>query len=187
MTPSILDLYILALIDRGAGSKYDLLKLGGVSLGSSSPAVKRLQLAKLVVQDDDGTDGRRPRHGLKLSPSGRRLVRKDWEVHLTSSSSEDLESILRLMDVAIHYGAAPAKIARFLEAAASYRLSMSRPVRTAANKAGEFSVMDMQKRWKSTRLLAEAKFLTQLAESTSPDKSTQRTKQSPTKTPRTWS
>src|ERR1700733_14201594 len=42
---SVLDLFILSLLDRGLETPYDLNRQGGLSLGSTVPALRRLESA----------------------------------------------------------------------------------------------------------------------------------------------
>lgn len=66
MNPSIFDVYLLSLIDRGLETPYDLLKQGGVSLGSAVPALRRLEAASLVKRMAQVGSSKRLRHRLKL-------------------------------------------------------------------------------------------------------------------------
>jgi DNA-binding PadR family transcriptional regulator len=164
---SILDLYILSLLDRGLRSKYELQRQGGVSLGSSVPSLRRLEKAKLIVRRVGSSIGDRPRHDLRLSPAGRRAVRGGWQTLLDDSADKDLDSILRIVDMARSYSANKSAIAGYLNSAASGRR------RTAAgpeesNSGGLDTAAALQERWASARASAEAKFLTDLAKTHSP-------------------
>ena len=121
MTYSILELYLLSLIDRGLRSKYDLQRQGGVSLGSSSPALMRLVESKLIRQQPSEQGSGRPRQQLSLTPSGRKAVRTGWRAPLANDSDADLEAIMRVADMAIHYGASPNEIASYLRRVAAKR------------------------------------------------------------------
>ena len=48
MSLSVLDLFVLSLFDRGLETPYDLQRQAGVSLGSSVPALRRLEAAGLI-------------------------------------------------------------------------------------------------------------------------------------------
>ncbi len=166
MQLSVLDLYILSLIDRGLSSRYELQREGGVSLGSSTPALLRLRKVKLVIQQTGTGTGERPRHDLKLSAAGRRAVRSGWHALLENPGGEDVEALLRIADTARHYGEPSARIGNFLEDAASMRLKQFKEIssplhHTPANSA----ITDWQDRLKLSRVKAEAEFLMDLGRS----------------------
>lgn len=163
MSPTILELFLLSLIDRGLRTKYDLQRKGGVSLGSSSPALIRMQAAKLVVQDVESKQGKRPRHGLKLSAAGRKLAREGWKTQFRNFEGGDIDAILRVVDMAFHNGANATEIADFLELAASAR-RMRDPRLPPADPTQVLSILATQARWESAQSQAEAKFLLKLAE-----------------------
>jgi len=54
------------------------------------------------------------------------LARSGWKIHLRESDGGDIESVLRIADMAIHYGAKPSAISEFLGAIASKKLKLSR-------------------------------------------------------------
>ena len=111
---SILELFILTLLDRGMKSKYELQRRGGVSLGSSTPALLRMQAEKLVLQETAGVEGERKRHQIKLSKQGRHFARTAWKAFLMEAPDLDLDSILRLIDISAGYGATAFELADFL-------------------------------------------------------------------------
>lgn len=174
MSPTILDLFILSLIDRGLKSKYELQRKGGVSLGSSSPAIKRLQTLKLIVQIVSGGPGKRPRHELELSPGGRRLVHRGWQKLLIEMHNADLQSALRLVDMANHYGGKRSEIDEFLRNNASNRATTSKLPSAVQRREGHgLNIIGMENKWNSIRLRTEARFLRELAGSSdSPTRAT---------------
>jgi DNA-binding PadR family transcriptional regulator len=123
---SVLDLFILSLLDRGLETPYDLQRQGGLSLGSTVPALRRLESAGLVRKKASVALSKRPRHWFQLSATGRRLARRGWIPLLKDQPPSDFDAALRLADMARHYGARPADIVKFLEAAASERRSSAR-------------------------------------------------------------
>jgi DNA-binding PadR family transcriptional regulator len=118
---SVLDLFILSLLDRGLETPYDLQRQGGLSLGSTVPALKRLETAGLVRKKATLGSSKRPRHSFQLSTAGKKLARSGWKVHFKASNHPDFDAILRIADMAQHYLAKPIDIVTFLEAAASQR------------------------------------------------------------------
>lgn len=162
MDLSILELYILSLLDRGLRTKYELQRQGGVSLGSSVPALRRLEEAKMIVRRVGSSTGDRPRHDLRLSPAGRRTVQGSWPGLLDDPADKDLDSILKVVDMARSYGADKNLIVQYLNSAASERRrttgSPSEP-----NPGALETAAPLQESWASARAVAEAKFLTDLA------------------------
>lgn len=182
MNPTILDRYILSLVDRGLKSKYELQRKGGVSLGSSSPAIRRMQAAKLIVQTADGTPGMRPRHELKLTLKGKRLVQCGWKKLLAESTDADFESALRLADMARHYGSKQAEITQFLRGLASKRAAAAKS-RSRARHVDDhrLAIIELLNSWSAVRLQTESTFLRKLASSDSSDRSAPITKRNSAK------
>jgi hypothetical protein len=140
-----------------------------------------MQKAGLVIQDVETAREKRPRHELKLAAAGKRLARSGWKIHLRESDAGDIESALRLADMAAHYGAKPSEISKFLGTAASRRLELSRAIAPAGDFRSGMTVVDMQARWASARQQAEASFLSKLADSYSSRKPIMSTKRASTK------
>ena len=53
-----LDLFVLALIDGGVSTPYELQKAAGLSQGATIPALQRLLAARFVRQGKPGARGR---------------------------------------------------------------------------------------------------------------------------------
>jgi DNA-binding PadR family transcriptional regulator len=167
--PSLLDLYILSLLDRGFETCYDLQRRGGLSLGSSIPALRRLEAAGLVRKTSAVGTSKRPRHGYKVSEAGRKLDRTAWIPLLKYPPPTDLDAVLRLADMASHYGATATAIASLLTRSAKDRALLSKRASAGKVKEGAPSLLYLATRngWDSVRLVAEARFLTALAKSLS--------------------
>ena len=165
MQLSILDLFILSLLDRGLGTKYDLQRQGGVSVGSSSAVLRRLEAQHLVRGKDDTGDSNRPRHRYELSALGRRSVRQGWQASLATTEEMDIDAVLRMVDVATHYGAGPAEIATFLANAIAQRQTASPSTRPGGDSQTVIPLgyLPIRKRWDAARSEAEANFLTVIA------------------------
>ncbi len=163
---SVFDLFLLSLLDRGLQSPYDLLRQGGLSLGSTVPALRRLEEAGLVRKKAPVGPSRRPRHWFQLSVAGRKLARGGWIPMLKDQPPSDFDAVLRVADMAQYYQADRADIAVFLKAAVSARQS---PVRSGVLGSSEtrdsLGIMATREAWDVTRLRAEAKFLDELAKS----------------------
>ena len=67
----------------------------------------------------DETGTKRPRHHYRLTAKGKEKARKGWKEHLSGAKiPADLDSILRLADLAAYYRAPKIQIATFLKRAA---------------------------------------------------------------------
>jgi DNA-binding PadR family transcriptional regulator len=161
---SVLDLFILSVLDRGLETPYDLNRQGRLSLGSTVPALRRLETAGLVRKKAAVGSSKRPRHWFQLSAAGRKLARGGWIPLLKDQPPSDFDAVLRLADMAQHYRARPVDIVTFLEAAASERRSSAR-VSEPHEMRDSLGLVVTRKAWDVARLRAEAKFLEGLAKS----------------------
>lgn len=158
MIHSVLDLFILSLLDRGLETPYDLQRQGGLSLGSTVPALRRLESAGLVRKKASVALSKRPRHWFQLSAAGRKMARRGWIPLLKDQPPSDFDAVLRLADMAQHYRARPADIVKFLEAAASERRSSAR-ISAPREMRDSLRLVTTREAWDVARLRAEAKFL----------------------------
>ena len=166
LNPSVLDLYILSLLDRGLQTPYDLHSKGGLSLGSTLPALQRLEEAGLVRKKAPSGSSKRPRHWFQLSASGRKLARGGWIHLLKAQPPSDFDAVLRLVDIAQNYKAKSIDIAVFLEAAASDRRPPARSGTSAlSEKLDSLELTTTRGAWDAARLRTEVSFLAGLAKS----------------------
>jgi DNA-binding PadR family transcriptional regulator len=93
-----LDLFILALIDGGVSTPYELQKAAGLSQGATIPALQRLLEARLVRQ---GKPGARGRIDYRVTASGKRILRDGWLPLVAAGPSGDMDSDLRVALLAI--------------------------------------------------------------------------------------
>jgi DNA-binding PadR family transcriptional regulator len=170
-SPSVLDLFILSMVDRGLQTSYALQRDGGLSVGSSIPALRRLEEAGRVKRTKVTAASKRPRHGYQLSAPGRKLASSGWVPLLKDRPPTDLDAALRLADLANHYGAKVVDIASLFHRAAKDRVVMSKQASAATVKDGVASLLYVSTKndWDASRLTAEAKFLTGLAKSLTRD------------------
>jgi DNA-binding PadR family transcriptional regulator len=154
---SVLDLFILSLLDRGLETPYDLQRQGGLSLGSTVPALRRLAVAGLIRKREAAGTSKRPRHNYQLSALGRTRAQSGWKTYLKSPDQMDLDAVLRVVDMAQHYNAKTIDIVAFLEAAASERRVSARS--GISSRSGSLSLLTTREVWNVARLTAEAKFL----------------------------
>jgi DNA-binding PadR family transcriptional regulator len=165
VNPSVLDVFILSLFDRGLETAYDLQRQADVSLGSSVPALRRLEKAGLAKRTAQAGSSKRLRYKFELTAAGRKLARAAWISLLKDQPPSDFDSILRLMDVARHYQAKDADVVAFLDAASSERRSPTKSRRTRFQTRDSLGIMATREAWDTSRLKAEAKFLAELAKS----------------------
>ena len=159
-----LDLYVLSLLERGLETAYSLQREGGLSLGASTPSLRRLTEARLVKRKDEEGKTNRPRHVYTLTSSGRELARSAWrEYSQPGRLPSDLDSVLRLSDMAAHYGAGAAEVARFLKTASDRRAILARRVAASPEEDDGLVYVPMRSRCESARLKAEAAVLGEMA------------------------
>jgi DNA-binding PadR family transcriptional regulator len=167
MNLSVLDVFVLSLLDRGLETPYDLQRQGGISLGASSPALQRLVKANLIKRGEGASATNRPRHQYQLTPSGKQAARSAWKPFLDSDDpASDMDSLLRVVDLAAHYQADKQKIRAFLKRAADGKSLLARQagLSSKATRSGDrVRYMGMRVRCDAARLLAEAKTLLQIA------------------------
>jgi DNA-binding PadR family transcriptional regulator len=88
-----LDLFVLALIDSGISTPYELQKAAGLSPGATIPALQRLLETGCVRQ---GKPGPRGRTDHKITPAGKKLLKHAWRALLDDGPSGDLDADLRV-------------------------------------------------------------------------------------------
>jgi DNA-binding PadR family transcriptional regulator len=93
-----LDLFVLALIDGGVSTPYELQKAAGLSQGATIPALQRLLEARLVRQ---GRPGVRRRTNYKVTAAGRKMLKAGWLPLIDAGPSGDIDSDLRVALLAI--------------------------------------------------------------------------------------
>ena len=97
-SPSTLELFLLHLIAEGVVTQYDLLKVAGLSVGSSSPALSRLKNRGLVEASPAGA---RRRSEYKLTRMGRALLRRQLVELITEAQIQDTDSLFRAVAIAL--------------------------------------------------------------------------------------
>ena len=163
MEPSVLDIFILSLLDRGFETTYDLQRQAGLSLGSTVPALRRLEARHLITRHETLTAGARPKHSFSLTASGRKLARTGWKPFFEANRADDLDATLRIAEMARADNVDPAEIRKFLERSSRTKLDSAKSQGRFA--AGEpLDYVTIRNRWNRARLEAESKFLAGLAE-----------------------
>jgi DNA-binding PadR family transcriptional regulator len=124
-----LDLFVLALLDAGISTPYDLQHLAGLSPGASIPALRRLAERKLVIS---GKAGVRGRVGHKPTAAGLRHLQEAWRGLIETGPTGDLDSDLRMAVIALVVGRDRSLATGFLrESAARMRRSAKSMKRTS--------------------------------------------------------
>ena len=168
MSLSILDIFLLTMFDRGAQSPYDLQRGAGISLGASVPSLRRLTASKLVSWEEGRAATNRPRHEYRLTASGKAAARTAWKPFFEADDTPaDIDSILRLVDMAAHYGADKRNIRAFLKRAAEAKSLMAKQAglsSKATREADKVSYTGMRIRCDASRLEAEAETLRRIGE-----------------------
>jgi DNA-binding PadR family transcriptional regulator len=165
MPLSVLDLYILSMFDRGCETPYDLHRDANLSLGAISPCVSRLLKAKLVTRVEEVNATRRPRHRYALTRAGKQQARTGWKEYLQSDTAPtDVDSVLRLADVAHYYKAGVHQIIKLLNSAGKKRLSRAEQLSIAVRGTEGTTYADLKNRIDGDRLSAEGSALIRIAE-----------------------
>ena len=116
---SDLDLFVLALIDSGVSTPYELKTAAGLSPGATIPALRRLLQEELAVQ---GRPGPRGRTAYRITAEGRRYLKNGWRELVDDGPSGDLDADLRIALLALWVGGDRRLAAAFLRQSAVQRL-----------------------------------------------------------------
>ncbi|WP_263367959.1 PadR family transcriptional regulator [Edaphobacter bradus] len=160
----MLDIFILSLLDRGYETTYHLQRQAGLSLGSTVPALRRLEARRLITRQETLTLGARPKHSFALTPAGKKLARSGWKPLFDPGRADDLDAILRIAEMARANGVESAEIREFLERSSRTRLEAARTQGDSLAADEPQKYVTTRSRWNRARLEAEAKFLAGLAE-----------------------
>lgn len=167
MTLSVLDVYVLSMLDRGAQTPYELQRTAGLSQGAAVPSLRRLLAAKLVTRKDGLASTNRPRHAYSLTADGKKAARTGWKIHFNEGNAgSDLDSLLRIVDMAAHYGADKKQLKSFLKLAADARALMADKADLAQRGAASLSkaaYLRMRVACDAVRLRAECDALLSLS------------------------
>jgi DNA-binding PadR family transcriptional regulator len=163
-----LELFVLALVQRGINTPYRLLTAGGISQGAALPVLGRLESSGYVRR---GKPGPRGRTEFEVTAAGRRYLETGWRPLLESPVSGDIESILRTASLAVLCGADSRTVTGYLKSAAKEKAADSENRKAEAKQAraalsdesdaGLYTWMIAMQG--ASRLASEAKILRQLA------------------------
>ena len=110
-----LEVFVLAMIDRGVSTPYDLRERAALSVGASIPALRRLEKEGQVAHTVSGR-----RHEYSLTAAGRRRLRTSWQQDLDRHEATDFDGVLRTAYLSWLLGG-PQHASRFLSTAARAR------------------------------------------------------------------
>ena len=110
-----LDLFVLALIESGISTPYELQKAAGLSQGATVPALQRLLESGFVRQ---GKPGLRGRTEYKVTAPGKRVLKTGWHGLMKDGPSGDLDADLRVALLAWWIGRDRRLAAEFLRRSA---------------------------------------------------------------------
>ena len=114
-----LDLFVLALINSGISTPYELQKAAGLSQGATIPALQRLLDGRLVRQ---GKPGARGRTDYQVTVAGGRLLKDGWLALIEDGPSGDIDSDLRVALLALLGGGDRQLAADFLRQSADKKM-----------------------------------------------------------------
>lgn len=96
-----LDLFVLALIESGISTPYDLQRTAALSPGATIPALQRLLESGFVQR---GKPGSRGRTNHQITPAGKKMLKTGWRDLLDDGPSGDLDADLRVALLALAGG-----------------------------------------------------------------------------------
>jgi DNA-binding PadR family transcriptional regulator len=136
-----LDLFVLALIDGGVSTPYELQKSAGLSQGATIPALQRLLEARFVRQ---GKRGARGRTDYKVTAAGRKTLKTGWLPLVDAGPSGDIDADLRVALLTI-WGSGDSRLAaKFLRESADRKKEV---LQAAAEPTGDTSTVPPLARW----------------------------------------
>jgi DNA-binding PadR family transcriptional regulator len=148
-------------------SSYDLLKNASLSLGASTPALRRLVKSKHITRKSENPKSARPRFEYRLTPRGEDELDTGWKTIFEAKKPDgDIDSLLRVLEIAWRRKASFASIRSFLRRASDQRNLRSLETSFHAHgrtEKGAFDYPTLKLRLEAARLEAEAQVLFKLA------------------------
>jgi DNA-binding PadR family transcriptional regulator len=158
-----LDLFLLACVEQGLGSAYDLKVEAGISPGASLPSLARLKRLGFI---SPGKIGARGKVIFAATPNGRAFLQGNWYALLEQTVPVEMDSILRVAALGRMMGAKPSEVRDFLKRASDSRLrdSEQRKLEVVQGLAlGKQSYQSMRAVVDAARLRAESTALKSLS------------------------
>jgi DNA-binding PadR family transcriptional regulator len=162
-----LELFVLALVQRGVNTPYRLLS-AGLSQGATLPVLGRLESSGHIHR---GKPGLRGRTEFELTAAGRRHLQAGWQTLLEAPVSGDIETVLRAASLAVLSGADRKTVTTYLERAAKAKTADSKSRKAECNESKPSQLAEPDPgiyNWMlatnaAARVAAEAKVLRELA------------------------
>jgi DNA-binding PadR family transcriptional regulator len=162
---SSLELLVLTFVQEGLRTPYELKARGGLSLGSTVPALARLASDGLLRSSKPGARGSR---SFEVTEKGLRTLEHDARI-LSEAPAADSEAVLRTAYLIFKY-ASPVKAADFLTFSATNAEAMAKVATAEAERFGAATTLvdtaayrAMRARTDAARLEAEGKVFGKLA------------------------
>jgi DNA-binding PadR family transcriptional regulator len=143
-----LDLFVLALIDNGVSTPYELQSKAGLSPGATIPALQRLLEARNVRR---GKQGARRRLDYKITAAGKKLLKTGWKSLLEAGPTGDLDADLRIALLVLWGRGKRRTAADFLLQSASGRI---RTIEARTDNAVSENTEPLAKAYRSLRAAA---------------------------------
>ena len=165
-TSTDLDLFILALVQSGCATPYDLKARAGISIGSSAPVLERLAKGGLLEKANPGV---RDRSEFSITKKGEKRVESDWQ-DLLAGRPTDADAILRIAYLAWTLGRGDLlkkfidTAAETLSDAAATRRAEMKQLQGATSGVGPEAFRWLKTSLEAARLEAQSKELKALAE-----------------------
>lgn len=159
---SVLELYVLSCLNQGMQTSYDLLRGASLSLGATTPALKRLVDTGRITRKDKTGATARPRYEYKLTSKGTEAMHAGIIALVDDSKGdEDIDTVLRIVDMGRRHGAPTGAISKFLKRASDQRQRLAKHAAVDAGYQGwEYPKLRIQ--IDAARLQAEATVLADL-------------------------
>ena len=113
-----LDVFVLALIEAGVSTPYELQRSAQLSQGATGPVLERLLASRLVLA---GQPGPRNRVGYRISAAGKRYIAAEWRTLVEAGPTGDLDVDLRVALLSLWLGGKSGEAAKFLSDCANLR------------------------------------------------------------------
>jgi DNA-binding PadR family transcriptional regulator len=126
-----LDLFVLALIDGGVATPYELQRAAGLSPGATIPVLRRLLESGLVLAGKAGARGRTVH---KLTALGRRGLKDGWKELIGEGPSGDLDADLRVALLALSIGNNRTLATQFLRLSAAQKRESASMIDTTSER-----------------------------------------------------
>jgi len=159
-----LELFILALIQRGCATPYDMKAKAGISVGSSAPVLERHEKAALIKGSDPGI---RDRREFTITKTGISTLEKKWR-DLLATRPTDSDAVLRITYLAWALGRENV-VTEFIEATAVTLQNTAATRRAEANQLepmasglGGEAFRWLKSSFEAARLEAQSKALKEL-------------------------